>query len=106
MSTTPGRSAPAGGAPAGMPARLWEVAKHGARGTIPQWVRAAPDAGTTAPPRIGQIARRAAQVAAAAGAIGAGIGVGMAVGTDATEAASRPADLSTVSVSCPSPASS
>ncbi len=93
MSTPPGRAASAGDAPAGMPARLWEAAKHGARGTIPQWVRAAPDAGATAPPRIGQIARRAAQVAAAAGVIGGGIGVGMGVGTDATEAASRPADL-------------
>ena len=72
-----------------MPARLWEAAKHGARGTIPQWVRAAPDAGATAPPRIGQIARRAAQVAAAAGVVGVGIGVG----TSATEAASRPVDL-------------
>jgi len=59
-TTTPGRTASAGGTPAGMPARLWEAAKHGARGTIPQWVRAAPDAGATAPPRIGQIARRAA----------------------------------------------
>jgi hypothetical protein len=72
-----------------MPARLWEAAKHGARGTIPQWVRAAPDAGATAPPRIGQIARRAAQVATAAGVVGGGIGVG----TSATEAASRPVDL-------------
>ena len=72
-----------------MPARLWEAAKHGARGTIPQWVRAAPDAGATAPPRIGQIARRAAQVAAAAGVVGGGIGVGIG----ATEAASRPVDL-------------
>ena len=90
MSTTnPGRTSSAGGAPAGMPARLWEAAKHGARGTIPQWVRAAPDAGTTAPPRIGQIARRAAQVAAAAGLVGGGIGVGIG----ATEAASRPVDL-------------
>ncbi len=93
MSTPPGRTASAGRAPAGMPARLWEAAKHGARGTIPPWVRAAPDAGATAPPRIGQIARRAAQVAAAAGVIGGGIGVGMGVGTDASEAASRPADL-------------
>ena len=72
-----------------MPARLWEAAKHGARGTIPQWVRAAPDAGATAPPRIGQIARRAAQVAAAAGVVGGGIGVGIG----ATEVASRPVDL-------------
>ncbi len=93
MSTPPGRTPSAGDAPAGMPARLWEAAKHGTRGTIPQWVRAAPDAGADAPPRIGQIARRAAQVAAAAGVIGGGIGVGMGVGTDATEAASRPADL-------------
>ena len=93
MSTPPGRADSAGGAPAGMPARLWEAAKHGTRGTIPQWVRAAPDAGATAPPRISQIARRAAQVAAAAGVIGGGIGVGMGVGTDATEAASRPADF-------------
>jgi hypothetical protein len=68
-----------------MPARLWELAKRGARGTIPQWVRAAPDAGATAPPRIGQIARRAAQVAAAAGVVAGGIG--------ATEVASRPVDL-------------
>ena len=89
MSTPPGRTASAGGAPAGMPARLWEAAKHGARGTIPQWVRAAPDAGATAPPRIGQIARRAAQVAAAAGVVGGGIGVGIG----ATEVASRPVDL-------------
>ena len=89
MSTPPGRTASAGGAPAGMPARLWEVAKHGARGTIPQWVRAAPDAGATAPPRIGQIARRAAQVAAAAGIVGGGIGVGIG----ATEVVSRPVDL-------------
>jgi hypothetical protein len=89
MSTTPGRTASAGGAPAGMPARLWEAARHGARGTIPQWVRAAPDAGATAPPRIGQIARRAAQIAAAAGVVGGGIGVGIG----ATEAASRPVDL-------------
>ena len=90
MNTTPpGRAAPAGGAPAGIPARLWEAARHGARGTIPPWVRAAPDAGATAPPRIGQIARRAAQVAAAAGVAGAGIGLG----AGATEAASRPAGL-------------
>ena len=90
MNTTPpSRSTSAAGAPAGMPARLWEVAKHGARGTIPPWVRAAPDAGATAPPRIGQIARRAAQVAAAAGAVSAGIGLGVG----ATEAASRPVDL-------------
>ena len=88
-TTTPGRTSSAGGAPAGMPARLWEAAKHGARGTIPQWVRAAPDAGATAPPRIGQIARRAAQVAAAAGVVGVGIGVGIG----ATEVASRPVDL-------------
>ena len=72
-----------------MPARLWEVAKHGARGTIPPWVRAAPDAGATAPPRIGQIARRAAQVAAAAGVVGVGIGLGVG----AIEVASRPVDL-------------
>jgi len=89
MSTPSGRNASAGGAPAGMPARLWEAAKQGARGTIPQWVRAAPDAGATAPPRIGQIARRAAQVATAAGVVGGGIGVGIS----ATEAASRPVDL-------------
>ena len=87
-TTTPGRTASAGGAPAGMPARLWEAAKHGARGTIPQWVRAAPDAGATAPSRIGQIAHRAAQIAAAAGVVGGGIGVGIG----ATEAASRPVD--------------
>ena len=89
MSTTPGRSASAGAAPAGMPARLWEVAKHGARGTIPQWVRAAPDAGATAPPRIGQIARRATQAAAAAGIVAGGIGIGIG----ATEAASHPVDF-------------
>ena len=88
-TTTPGRTSSADDAPAGMPARLWEAAKHGARGTIPQWVRAAPDAGATAPPRIGQIARRAAQVAAAAGVVGVGIGVGIG----ATEVASRPVDL-------------
>ena len=89
MSTSPGRADSAGGAPVGMPARLWEAAKHGARGTIPQWVRAAPDAGATAPPRIGQIARRAAQTAAAAGIVGGGIGIGIG----GTEAASRPVDL-------------
>ncbi len=90
MNTTPpSRTASAAGTPAGMPARLWEVAKHGARGTVPPWVRAAPDAGATAPPRIGQIARRAAQVAAAAGAVGAGIGLGVG----AIEAASPPVDL-------------
>jgi hypothetical protein len=88
-ATTPKRAASAGGAPAGMPARLWEVAKRGARGTIPEWVRAAPDAGTTAPPRIGQIARRAGQAAAAAGVVAGGIGVGIGV----TEMASRPVDL-------------
>lgn len=89
MSTsTPGRAASAGGAPADMPARLWEVAKHGARGTIPQWLRAAPDADATAPPRIGQIARRAAQAAAAAGIVAGGIGVGIGV----TEVTSRPVD--------------
>jgi hypothetical protein len=85
MSNTPSQTASAGGAPAGMPARLWEVAKHGARATIPQWVRAAPDAGATAPPRIGQIARRAAQAAAASGVVVGGIG--------AAEVASRPVDL-------------
>jgi hypothetical protein len=89
MSATPRQTASAGGTPAGMPARLWELAKHGARGTIPQWVRAAPDAGATAPPRIGQIARRAAQAAAAAGVVAGGIGVGIG----ATEAAARPVDL-------------
>jgi len=89
MSTTPRRTASPGGAPAGMPARLWELAKHGTRGTIPRWVRAAPDAGATAPPRIGQIARRAAQAAAAAGAVAGGI----AVGIGATEVAARPVDL-------------
>jgi hypothetical protein len=89
MSTNPGQTASAGGAPAGMPARLWELAKHGARVTIPPWVRAAPDAGATAPPRIGQIARRAAQAAAAAGVVAGGIGVGIA----ATEPASRPVDV-------------
>jgi len=88
-ATNPERVASAGGAPAGMPARLWEVAKRGTRGTIPPWVRAAPDAGATAPPRIGQIARRAAQAAAAAGVVAGGIGVGIGV----TEVASRPADL-------------
>ena len=89
MNTTPSQSASAGGAPPGMPARLWEVAKHGARGSIPQWVRAAPDAGAAAPPRIGQIARRAAQSAAAAGVVAGGIGVGIG----ATEGAARPVDL-------------
>jgi hypothetical protein len=88
-ATNPSRVASAGAAPAGMPARLWEVARCGARGTIPQWVRAAPDAGATAPPRIGQIARRAAQAAAAAGVVAGGIGVGIG----ATEVASRPIDL-------------
>jgi hypothetical protein len=88
-ATTPRRAASAGGAPAGMPARLWEVAKRGARGTIPPWVRAAPDAGATAPPRIGQIARRAAQAAAAAGVVAGGIGVGIG----AAEVASRPVGL-------------
>jgi hypothetical protein len=72
-----------------MPARLWEVAKHGARGTIPQWVRAAPDAGATAPPRIGQIARRVTQTAAAAGVVVGGIGIGIG----ATEMASHPVDF-------------
>jgi hypothetical protein len=86
--TDPSRTASVGSVPAGMPARLWEVAKHGARGTVPQWVRTAPDAGATAPPRIGQIARRAAQVAAAAGV---GLGIGVAIGT--TEVASRPVGL-------------
>ena len=89
MSTPSGRTASASGAPAGMPARLWEAAKHGARGTIPQWVRAAPDADATAPPRISQAARRAAQVAAAAGVVGGGVGVGIGP----TEVASRPVDL-------------
>jgi hypothetical protein len=89
MSTTPSQSSSAGGAPAGMPARLWEVAKHGARGTIPQWVRAAPDAGATAPPHIGQIARRATQAVAAAGVVAGGI----AVGIGATEVTSHPVGL-------------
>jgi hypothetical protein len=89
MNITPDQSASAGSAPAGMPARLWEVAKHGARGTIPQWVRAAPDAGATAPPRIGQIARSATQAAAAAGIVAGGIGIGIG----ATEVASHPVDL-------------
>ncbi len=88
-ATSPSRVASACGAPAGMPARLWEVAKRGARGTIPQWVRATPDAGATAPPRIGQMARRAAQAAAAAGVVGVGIGVGIG----AAEVASRPVGL-------------
>jgi hypothetical protein len=88
-ANTPGRIASAGGAPAGMPARLWELAKGGARGTIPEWVRAAPDAGATAPPRIGQIARRAGQAAAAAGVVAGGIGVGIGV----TGGASRPVGL-------------
>jgi hypothetical protein len=79
-ATTPRRVASAGDPPAGMPARLWELAKRGARGTIPRWVRAAPDAGATAPPRIGQTARRAAQ--AAAGVVAGGIGVG--IGADHT----------------------
>jgi hypothetical protein len=89
MSTTPRRTASAGGAPAGMPARLWELAKRGTSGTIPQWVRAAPDADATAPSRISQIARRAAQAAAAAGVVTGGIGVGIG----ASEVTSRPADL-------------
>ncbi len=88
-ATDPSRTASVGSAPAGIPARLWKVAKHGTRGTIPQWVRTAPDAGATAPPRIGQIARRAAQVAAAAGVVGVGIGAGIG----ATEVASRPVEL-------------
>jgi hypothetical protein len=88
-ATTPRRIASAGGAPAGMPTRLWDVAKRGGRGTIPQWVRAAPDGGATAPPRIGQIARRATQAAAAAGIVAGGIGVGFG----ATEVASRVVDL-------------
>ena len=88
-TTTPGQTASAGGAPAGMPSRLWEMAKHGTRGTIPRWVRTAPDADATAPPRIGQIARRAAQSAAAAGVVAGGIGVGIG----ATEGASHPVDL-------------
>jgi hypothetical protein len=99
MSTTPGRSASAGGAPADMPARLWEAAKHGARGTIPQWVRAAPDAGATAPPRIGQVARRATQAAAAAGVVAAGIGIGIG----ATEVASHPVDLAHPGDGAPGP---
>ena len=92
-------SASAGGAPAGMPARLWEAAKHGARGTIPQWVRAAPDAGATAPPHIGQVARRATQAAAAAGVVAAGIGIG--IGT--TEVASHPVDLAHPGDGAPGP---
>ena len=93
MNTNPRRTASAGGAPAGMPTRLWELAKHGARGTIPPWVRAAPDAGATAPPRIGQVARRAAQAAAAAGVVAGGIGIGAGIGTGATEVASHPVGL-------------
>jgi hypothetical protein len=89
MSTAPRPTASPGGAPAGMPARLWELAKHGARGTIPQWVRGAPDAGATAPPRISQIARRATQAVAAAGVVAGGI----AIGIGATEVAARPVDL-------------
>ncbi len=82
MSTPPDRPASPGGAssggtPAGMPARLWEAAKHGDRGEIPAWVQDAPDAGATAPPHISQLARRAAQAAAVAGAIGGGIGIGI-----------------------------
>jgi hypothetical protein len=92
MTTPPPRPASSGGAPAGMPSRLWEAAKHGDRGTIPPWVQAAPDAGTTAPPQISQAARRAAQFAAVAGAIGGGIGIGMGVGISAAEP-SRAADL-------------
>ena len=88
-ATTPRRIASAGAAPAGMPTRLWDVAKRGGRGTIPQWVRAAPDGGATAPPHIGQVARRAAQAAAAAGIVAGGIGVGFG----ATEVASRAVDL-------------
>ena len=89
MSTNPSRAASAGGVPAGMPARLWELAKRGAHGTIPQRVRTAHDAGATAPPRVGQIARRAAQAAAAAGVVAGGIGVGIG----ATEVASRGVDV-------------
>jgi hypothetical protein len=92
MTTPPPRPASSGGAPAGMPSRLWEAAKHGDRGTIPPWVEAAPDAGTTAPPHISQAARRAAQFAAVAGAIGGGIGIGMGVGISAAEP-SHAADL-------------
>src|ERR1700761_8929155 len=77
MTTPPDQPASSGGAPAGMPARLWEAAKHGTRGTIPPWVRAAPDASATAPSHIGQIGRRAGQVAAVAGAVGGGIGLGI-----------------------------
>jgi hypothetical protein len=93
MTTPPAPPASSGGAPAGMPSRLWEAAKHGDRGTIPPWVQAAPDAGATAPPHISQAARRAAQVAAVAGAIGGGIGVGMGVGLSAAAEPSHSADL-------------
>jgi hypothetical protein len=88
MSTPPDRPASSGGAPAGLPARLWEAAKHGTRGTIPPWVRAAPDASATAPSHIGQIGRRAGQAAAVAGAIGGGIGLGIGL----TEGLSHSAD--------------
>src|SRR5450631_1952067 len=88
MSTPPDRPASSGGAPVGMPARLWEAAKHGTRGTTPPWVRAAPDASATAPSHIDQIGRRAAQAAAVAGAIGGGIGLGISL----TEGLSHSAD--------------
>jgi len=66
MSTSPGRADSAGGAPVGMPARLWEAAKHGAAGRFPSGC-APPLTPAPPPTRIGQIARRAAQTAAAAG---------------------------------------
>jgi hypothetical protein len=101
MSTPPPRPPSSGGAPAGMPSRLWEAAKHGDRGSIPPWVQAAPDASATAPPHISQAARRAAQVAAVAGAIGGGIGVGMGVGISAAAEPSRTADLTHASGGAP-----
>jgi hypothetical protein len=94
MTTPPPRPPSSGGAPAGMPSRLWEAAKHGDRGSIPPWVQDAPDAGATAPPHISSAARRAAQVAAVAGAIGGGIGVGMGIGLGASSEPSPATNLS------------
>jgi hypothetical protein len=93
MTTPPPRPPSSGGAPAGMPSRLWEAAKHGDRGSIPGWVQDAPDAGATAPPHISSAARRAAQVAAVAGAIGGGIGVGMGIGLGASSEPSPATNL-------------
>src|ERR1700744_858387 len=94
MTTPPPRPPSSGGAPAGMPSRLWEAAKHGDSGSIPPWVQDAPDAGATAPPHISSAARRAAQVAAVAGAIGGGIGVGMGIGLGASSEPSPATNLS------------